>query len=73
MIVVDDLILMEIDSGVLARRKTAIEAANRQQIVSVEHDLESTQIAGHPIVKDHQTSVTHPGLRVQPERVADDE
>jgi hypothetical protein len=64
MIVVDDLILMEIDSRVLAQRKKAIDLATRRQMESVEHDLESTQIAGHPIVKEHKTSVTHPGLRV---------
>ena len=64
MIVVDDLILMEIDSRVLAKRKEAIDLATRRQMESVEHDLESTQIAGHPIVKEHKTSVTHPGLRV---------
>jgi hypothetical protein len=64
MIVVDDLILMEIDSRVLAKRKKAIDTATRRQMESVEHDLESTQIAGHPIVKEHKTSVTHPGLRV---------
>lgn len=68
MIVVDDLILMEIDSRVLAKRKEAIEKATALQLQSVEHDLESVQIAGHPIVKDHKTSVTHPGIRV-----ADDE
>ena len=68
MIVVDDLILMEIDSEILARRKTAIEQQTRNQIRAVEHDLESTQRAGHPIVKEHKTSVTHPGLKV-----ADDE
>ena len=68
MIVVDDLILMEIDSSVLDRRKEAVRLATANQMRSVEHDLESTQIAGHPIVKDHKTSVTHPGLRV-----ADDE
>jgi len=73
MIVVDDLILMEIDSEILARRKAAIEAQTANQIRSVEHDLESTQIAGHPIVKEHKTSVSHPGIRVQPTRVADDE
>ena len=68
MIVVDDLILMEIDSGVLERRKAAIEQATSMQMRSVDHDLESAQIAGHPIVKDHKTSVTHPSMRV-----ADDE
>ena len=68
MIVVDDLILMEIDSEILARRKAAIEQQTRNQIRAVEHDLESTQIAGHPIVKEHKSSVTHPGLKV-----ADDE
>jgi hypothetical protein len=73
MIVVDDLILMEIDSGVLAKRKRAIELVTANQMRSVEHDLESTQIAGHPIVRDHQTSVSHPGIRVQPAQVADDE
>ena len=70
MIVVDDLILMEIDSGVLSRRKAAIEKATDLQMRSVEHDLESAQIAGHPIVKDHKTSVTHPPKAVQ---VADDD
>ena len=73
MIVVDDLILMEIDSDVIARRKKAIERATAQQMASVEHDLESSQIAGHPIVKDHQTSVTMPATRIQPQQVADDE
>lgn len=68
MIVVDDLILMEIDSGVIARRKAAIENATSRQMASVDHDLESTQLKGHPIVKEHKTSVTHPGIRV-----ADDE
>ena len=73
MIVVDDLILMEIDSEILASRKAAIERQTANQIRSVEHDLESTQIAGHPIVKEHKTSVSHPSRRVQPSRVADDE
>jgi hypothetical protein len=73
MIVVDDLVLMEIDSRVLEKRKAAIRATTDAQLRSVEHDLESTQIAGHPIVKEHKTSVTHPGIRVQPAGVADDE
>lgn len=73
MIVVDDLILMEIDSEVLARRKAAIEAATANQMRSVEHDLESAQVRGHPIVKEHKTSVTHPAQRIQPAGVADDE
>lgn len=73
MIVVDDLILMEIDSSIIERRKAAIEAATAAQMRSVEHDLESAQVAGHPIVKEHKTSVTHPGIRVQPQGVADDE
>jgi len=73
MIVVDDLILMEIDSDVLAKRKAAVERATAQQMEAVEHDLESTQIAGHPIFKEHQTSITYPATRVQPAGVADDE
>jgi len=73
MIVVDDLILMEIDSDIIAKRKDAIERATAQQMESVNHDLESSQIAGHPIVKVHKTSVSHPGIRLQPGRVADDE
>lgn len=68
MIVVDDLILMEIDSRVLKKRKESIDTATRRQMESVEHDLESSQVAGHPIVKEHRTSVTHPGIKV-----ADDE
>lgn len=73
MIVVDDLILMEIDSDVLARRKAEIERQTALQVQSVEHDLESAQVRGHPIVKEHKTSVTHPPIRVQPAGVADDE
>jgi hypothetical protein len=73
MIVVDDLILMEIDSGVLARRKRATEVATAQQMHSVEHDLESTQIAGHPISQENRSSVTYPGRQIRPAQVADDE
>jgi len=73
MIVVDDLILMEIDSRVLKQRKRAIESATANQMRSVEHDLESTQIAGHPIVREHKTSVSYPAHRVQPVGVADDD
>jgi hypothetical protein len=73
MIVVDDLILMEIDSRILARRKEAIRLATANQMRSVEHDLESTQIAGHPISSEHKTTVSHPAIRVQPKQVADDE
>jgi len=72
-IVVDDLLLMEIDSRVLAKRKKSLEQQTAQQMQAVEHDLESAQIAGHPIFKEHQTSVTYPGTRVQPRQVADDE
>lgn len=72
-IVVDDLMLMEIDSEVLVRKKAAIEAATAAQMHSVEHDLESAQIAGHPIVKEHKTSVSFPATRVRPTAVADDE
>jgi len=68
MIVVDDLILMEIDSKILEKRKVATKRATKLQMASVDHDLESSQIAGHPIVKEHKTSVSHPGIRV-----ADDE
>jgi hypothetical protein len=73
MIVVDDLILMEIDSSILNKRKAAIKRATAKQMSSVDHDLESSQIAGHPIVKDHKTSVSYPSQRVQPAGVADDE
>lgn len=72
-IVVDDLILMEIDTRILDGRRDATEQATRRQMEGVEHDLEKTQIAGHPIVKDHKTSVSHPARRVQPQRVADDD
>lgn len=64
MIVVDDLILMEIDSGILERKREAVRKATELQMRSVDHDLESAQVRGHPIVKEHKTSVTHPGIRV---------
>lgn len=72
MIVVDDLILMEIDSGIIERRRAAINRATSLQMQSVEHDLESAQVRGHPIVREHQTSVTHPS-RAQPVAAADDD
>lgn len=73
MIVVDDLILMEIDTRLLEQRRKATENATRRQMEGVEHDLDNAQVAGHPIVKDHRTSVSHPGKRIQPVGVADDE
>lgn len=76
MIVVDDLILMEIDSDVLERKRQFIESATELQIRSVEYDLDNAQVKGHPIVREHKTSVTHPAIpvnRKQPARVADDE
>jgi hypothetical protein len=73
MIVVDDLVLMEIPSQVLVKRKKAIAASTAQQMKSVEFDLEKTALAGHPIVSDNKSSVSHPGVRVQPRAVADDE
>ena len=73
MIVVDDLILMEIPTHILDGRRRATQQATRRQMEGVEHDLESTQIAGHPIVKDHKTTVSFPGKRIQPEQVADDD
>lgn len=73
MIVVDDLILMEMSTSVIEKRKRAIEDVTAQQLHSVEHDLESTQIAGHPIVKEHKTSVSHPAMRLRPAQVADND
>lgn len=72
-IVVDDLMLMEIDSKVLAKRKAAIEKQTASQMTAVEHDLESAQLAGHPIYKEHKTTVSYPATRVQPAAVADDD
>lgn len=68
MIVVDDLILMEIPSDVLEAKRKQQQRETQRQMAGVEHDLERTQMQGHPIFKEHQTSVTHPGIRV-----ADDE
>ena len=61
---VDDLVLMEIPTEVLKKRKEAIEQANERQMDSVNHDLERASVAGHPIIKDHKTSVSHPAVRV---------
>jgi len=72
-IVVDDLILMEINSSTLARRKKHIEEQTALQMNSVEHDLEKTQIAGHPIFQENKSSVSYPSRRVQPAKVADDD
>lgn len=69
---VDDLVLMEIPSNVLEQRRKAIDRNTQLQMASVEHDLEKSQVAGHPIHKEHRTSVSHPGKRIQPQ-VADNE
>jgi len=64
MIVVDDLILMEIPSEVIEQRKAASDEATRLQMVGVEHDLESSQVAGHPITREHKSSVSFPSRKV---------
>ena len=69
---VDDLVLMEIPTEVLERRRAAIEQITAEQMDAVNHDLENSQIPGHPIHQEHRTSVTHPGRRIQPQ-VADNE
>lgn len=73
MIVVDDLILMEIDSSILKAKREHIRKNTQMQMQSVDHDLEKAQVAGHPIVKEHKTSVSHPAMRVQPSGVAEDD
>lgn len=64
---VDDLVLMEISAEVLAQRKKETEQATRLQMVSVDHDLERSQMPGLPIHKEHKSSVSHPGLQVAPD------
>jgi len=71
MIVVDDLILMEIPESVLAEKRRHIADQTKMQMVGVEHDLTNSQVKGHPIFKDHKTSVSHPSRRRV--EVADDE
>ncbi len=60
MIVVDDLILMEIDSTILEARREAVREATQAQMASVEHDLERAQVSGHPISREHKSTVSHP-------------
>lgn len=64
---VDDLVLMEIPTKVLAQRKAYTDEQTRRQMQGVEHDLERSQMPGHPITKEHKTSVTHPGIQVAPD------
>ncbi len=73
MIVVDDLILMEIPTSFIEKRRAATLKATADQMHSVEHDLESTQFKGHPITKDHKSSVSHPAYPRERLQVADDE
>jgi hypothetical protein len=57
-IVVDDMQLMEIPTRVIDQKRKAIEDATRLQMEGVEHDLERSQVAGHPILRDHKSSVS---------------
>jgi hypothetical protein len=71
-IVVDDLALMELPEATFKAKQKAIRQATRLQMQGVEHDLEQSQVAGHPILKDHKTSVSYPG-RARRVEAADDE
>lgn len=69
---VDDLVLMEIPTKTLEQRREAIRRNTEMQMNAVNHDLERSQVAGHPIHQEHRTTVSHPATRVQP-TVADNE
>lgn len=63
-VVVDDMQLMMIPQSVIDAKRKAIEKATALQMASVEFDLDRAQVAGHPILRDHKTSVTMPGRKV---------
>lgn len=63
-VVVDDMQLMQIPESVIAAKRKAIADATSLQMASVEYDLKNAQVAGHPIIRDHKTSVTHPARKV---------
>ena len=64
-IVVDDMQLMEIDSSVIASKRKYVEEQTKLQMAGVEHDLERSQVAGHPILRDHKSAVSFPGRKVE--------
>lgn len=57
---VDDLVLCEMDEKTYRERAAYYKSQADLQMAGVEHDLERSQMPGHPIQKTHNTSVTHP-------------
>jgi len=67
-VVVDDMQLMEIPTKIIEAKRRAIEEQTKLQMEGVMHDLERSQVAGHPILRDHKSTVSYPGRKLQAER-----
>lgn len=58
--IVDDLMLCEMPRVTYAQRQAHYARETAMQMNAVEQDLEDVQVPGQPIVRSHNTSVTHP-------------
>lgn len=67
--VVDDLMLCEMPLKKFKQRSEYYRRQTERQMEAVTHDLERTQVAGHPIQREHTSKVSHPprviGRRVE--------
>lgn len=68
--VVDDLMLCEQPVELSEQRKAYVTNQTRRQMQAVEHDLENSQVAGHPITREHRSNAVG-GRRLAPARDED--
>ena len=63
-IAVEDLVLCEMPEGRFKQRADYYNNLAEKQMEAVEHDLQTAQLPGHPIVVSQQSSVTHPSRQI---------
>ncbi len=62
---VDDLVLCEMPESVYSQRASYYAQQTHRQMQAVEHDLEKSQVSGHPIHREHRSAAdTSQGRRV---------
>lgn len=61
---VDDLILCEMPTARYNQRKAYYSAQSKKMQQAVDDELERSQVRGHPIVREHKSTVSHPAISV---------
>ena len=63
---VDDLVLMEIQTGRIEKRKLHYAAKTSNLMTAVNNELQSAQVAGNPISQNNRSQVSTPKREVAP-------